>query len=1068
VNINSNKPGYWSATLTYSNYNILPDPLLPSQECNDVISSVNSLYNNLDDVLNKLEVTKTLPDYIDGETKEFELYWEDGSSVVTEQDENLLLSINAVLQETKYNANYPGDDSYYIDRTVIPNKLKFDIAPIWDQYAGARTLGEATAVEKVVGIGVGNYKRMTLDKNLVNNVRTGPFLILDLEDLTVVNVEEPDYLLVFIDGVLQKNIDSYTVSGPNIFFKFPITEQMKVDMRYLYGRDVGQVLNLFDFNTDLYYLNGVINLEITSGLSDFLGNRWMGIRRGSPIHAYQINDDGTYNVIGQVSDPTVSGSTLSLKVFGYKCDLIQGRDVYFSIARKYEINTIVGLNSSGSSIVYETDNDGRSVLRGIDQNWRGTYWRKVYKNPFISLSNNSLIKVEGEDKFRKIKELPSKLTSKEQRSQQQVSNSYFGQVEVQAYNGITRGEGLSIVAKIENGVVVDLDWNQRSYDPITQPTAYQYYTPPVINFIPENGEGGGARAQVLVSKGQVISVELIEGGSGYTKAPKVVVARRYDVLEETDIGVSLINARMNLEQSLGLSVIFTSIDVISNQAASVQAITSTLVDSPLIIDTKLVDIITPAEETVSEDLSAKLDEVLTTFHTEQQAAPVDTFHGGTVINVRISTPYIVGIDSSSTLTTSAAREITSSIANVINNTALTNINYFEVGAFLDTTLTINDTVIYVGNTDKFKTNGYLLIGTEIVRYFRKINDRFLNVERGQENTTAQEWIAGTFLRQIPDPVSLTYGGITVVESESSLVTINAGAKVFAAGQSQKQIITPTVKVQKVSRQSIANIQPQFNVASISSVETVVNYKLETPSSNIQSFTTSVRQTNFKNTIQTVQSELDITKQELQVLLITPPSGAVDGYEESVFVVDPIKTRIGEVDLIDINGRYYVTQRNTTEILISNRTFGEDTGYVGNYTKTNLGHTIKHFDGLFDDGACNVSSLSILELTSYYPSLTVNDFAERGNSSYTLVGDKFTLMPPSIQNPVAISSSNGTIGGSIVVQDTTYFPNNGYLFTSGGTVIQYTSKTETQFDGCTLYSGPNSINSAEELVPFTIS
>lgn len=525
---------------------------------------------------------------------------------------------------------------------------------------------------------------------------------------------------------------------------------------------------------------------------------------------------------------------------------------------------------------------------------------------------------------------------------------------------------------------------------------------------------------------------------------------------------------MNLEQSLGLSVIFTSIDVISNQAASVQAITSTLVDSPLIIDTKLVDIITPAEETVSEDLSAKLDEVLTTFHTEQQAAPVDTFHGGTVINVRISTPYIVGIDSSSTLTTSAAREITSSIANVINNTALTNINYFEVGAFLDTTLTINDTVIYVGNTDKFKTNGYLLIGTEIVRYFRKINDRFLNVERGQENTTAQEWIAGTFLRQIPDPVSLTYGGITVVESESSLVTINAGAKVFAAGQSQKQIITPTVKVQKVSRQSIANIQPQFNVASISSVETVVNYKLETPSSNIQSFTTSVRQTNFKNTIQTVQSELDITKQELQVLLITPPSGAVDGYEESVFVVDPIKTRIGEVDLIDINGRYYVTQRNTTEILISNRTFGEDTGYVGNYTKTNLGHTIKHFDGLFDDGACNVSSLSILELTSYYPSLTVNDFAERGNSSYTLVGDKFTLMPPSIQNPVAISSSNGTIGGSIVVQDTTYFTNNGYLFTSGGTVIQYTSKTETQFDGCTLYSGPNSINSAEELVPFTIS
>ena len=525
---------------------------------------------------------------------------------------------------------------------------------------------------------------------------------------------------------------------------------------------------------------------------------------------------------------------------------------------------------------------------------------------------------------------------------------------------------------------------------------------------------------------------------------------------------------MNLEQSLGLSVVFTSIDVISNQAVDVTSITSTLVESPLIIDTKLIDIITPAPEAVSEELSAGLDEVLTTFHTQQQAAPIDTFYNGTDIYIRISTPFIVDIDSSSTLTTSATREITSSVSNLINNTALTNINYFEVGAFLDTTLGINDTIIYVGNTDKFKTNGYLIVGTEIVQYFRKVNDRFLNVQRGQQNTTAQEWIAGTFLRQIPDPVSLTYGGITAVESESSLTTLNAGAKVFAAGQSQKQIVTPTVKVQTTSKQIVVEIQPQFNVASISTVETFVNYKLETPFSNIQSFTTSFAQTKVENKIQTVQSQLDITKQELQVLVFNPPSGAVDGYEESVFINDPIKTRIGEVDLIDVSGRYYAVKRDTTEILISNRTFGEDVGYIGTYLKTNLGHTISHFDGIFSDGSASVSGLTLLELSSYFPSLSVKDFSQRGDSSYTLVGDKFNLMPPSIQNPVAISSSSGTIGGNIIVQDTSYFPDAGYLFSSGGTVIQYTSKTATEFIGCSLYSGPNSINSTEELVPFTIS
>ena len=79
-----------------------------------------------------------------------------------------------------------------------------------------------------------------------------------------------------------------------------------------------------------------------------------------------------------------------------------------------------------------------------------------------------------------------------------------------------------------------------------------------------------------------------------------------------------------------------------------------------------------------------------------------------------------------------------------------------------------------------------------------------------------------------------------------------------------------------------------------------------------------------------------------------------------------------------------------------------------------------------------------------------------------------MMPPSIQNPVAISSSGGTIPGTIVVQDTTYFPNEGYVFTSGGTVIQYTGKTSTSFTGCTLTRGTNSISNGHEFIPFTIT
>ena len=143
----------------------------------------------------------------------------------------------------------------------------------------------------------------------------------------------------------------------------------------------------------------------------------------------------------------------------------------------------------------------------------------------------------------------------------QTSHEMFGSVQIENYVGITRGEGLSVIAEIENGVVTNLVWNQRSYDPITQPTAYQYYTPPVLKFVPLNGDGGGARANVLVQKGQVISVDLIDGGSGYTKAPQVIVARRYDILTERDIGVSIIKAGVNPIVPYGQINVVVDVDV---------------------------------------------------------------------------------------------------------------------------------------------------------------------------------------------------------------------------------------------------------------------------------------------------------------------------------------------------------------------------------------------------------------------------------------------------------------------------------------------------------------------------
>ena len=1116
---NQNKSGYWTTTQTYSNYNLIDDPLLLAQECDDVVSSIDSLYLNVKDILDRKSVAKSLPDYVDGENKVFELYWEDGTEVITDEDEDLFLTINAVLQRPKYTEEYPRFDSYYIDRSVIPNKLVFDVAPIWDQDFGAKNIGEPTAVEKVVGIGVGNYKRLTIDYNLVNDSRSGPFLILDVEDYTVQNIEEPKFLYVFLDGVLQREGYSYNISGPNIFFNVPILKEMKIDMRYLYGRNIGQVLNLFDFNPDSFYAKGRVTLEVSSGLEDLLRYAWMGDKIGSEIQVYQLNDNLTYNIIGQISNLYVVGTQVQFDIFGSESVIDITKPVVFAVKTFYDRNISVSVSSA--TITYERDDNGRLLLSDLDQVWSGTVIGKTYKRPFVNLSNSDLVRIDGQDTFRKIKRLPNITTSKENRNFQQVSNSLFGTVDIETYNGITRGEGLSVVASIQNGKVVGLTWNQRSYDPITQPTAYQYYIPPVLHFIPLDGNGGGARANVLVSKGQVISVDLLDGGSGYTQAPRVVVARGFDVLNNRDIGVSVINIGMSpYIEHAGLTIIST-VDVFGNQISGVNSFTSIVFDSPISSDRVITAEIQLVKDTGNnlKKASAQFTDIVSP--NRDKVEIIDLFHNITQVISEIS-GRVSDIISTSVVTTN--RQITTTFENLIPNDALSNVNYYSTGAYLDVDLDINGTIIYIADTTKFKTNGYLLVGDEIVRYYRKLSDRFLMVQRGQSNTIAKSWSAGTFILQIPDPVSSTFGGVAIVESQSSVSIVGISGGISSAdGQAstrQTQVTTPEISIISSERFIEIGIRPEVAVTSISNVITKTFTIVETPFelipsiivSHSASFVSGVIQhvtavidlkkdicietelsptisaqsvigvtsivlpiiassvdvisifelssdpTVTQTTIQSVQSNTNLSKQSLEVLLIPPPSGVVDGYTESAFITDPVQTRVnGFVDLLDVNGEYSVTLRSGVSIVVvRNSIFGVNTQYIGDYTPTNAGHRISHFSGIFDDGSSGVSGITIQELDTYYPALTLQDFAERLNSSYTLSGDYFNLLPPSIQNPVAVPFSTGSIASTIEVPTTTFFPTSGYLFTGLGGLIQYTGKTSTSFTGCTSVRGSTAL------------
>tara|TARA_R100000030_G_scaffold63634_1_gene48355 strand:+ start:1746 stop:12356 length:10611 start_codon:yes stop_codon:yes gene_type:complete len=1079
--INSTKQGNWTSLKAYTNYTIIPDTNLPSGECDDVISSIDSLYDNLDDVLTEQSVTKSLPDYVDGENKEFELYWEDGTPVSTEEDEDLFLSLNAVLQRPKYTAEYPGGDAYLITRDTIPNKLVFDVAPIWDQDFGAKSIGEATAVEKVVGVGVGNYKRLTIDYDLVNGERTGPFLILDVEDKTVQTVEDREYLYVFLDGILQREGYSYEVSGPNIYFKDAIKKEMKIDMRYLYGRDVGQILNIYDFAPDTYFATGTLVFEATPNTNTFFDifqtYSWMGDKIGSPIHVWQVKPDGTYNVIGKVGNLFRTNTTIKFDIIkAQNAGIIDDLDIVFATEGAYDRNITLSANDhqNNITITLEKDEEGRKLLRSDNQIWAGTILGKTYKNPFVSLSNGDKIRVEGEEKFRNIKKLPSVTTSKDGRDGKQLSNDIFGAVSVETYSGITRGEGLSVIATIENGSVVSLSWNQRSYDPLTQPTAYQYFTPPVLEFIPENGEGGGAKAYVLVSKGQVVSVELVDGGSGYTEAPKVVVARKYQILNERDIGVSLINLAMSpIVENSGI-IASSTIDIINLPPPVPFSSSAVVADSPKQVDWQLEEEIQLVEET-GGGMSAGVVKPIQkfSFTLKDQVQVIDVF---TQTNEYVSqvSGRVADIISNSVVT--ASRQITSTVHNIIQNTSLSNINYFEVAAYTEVDTPANATIIYIPDTSKFKPNGFLMIGDEMVRYMRKLSDRFLMVERGQSGTTPQFWPAGTYLRQVPDPVSVAPAGVARIVSVASVSMVGA-ASGTGVGTGQDRIryeerVTPPVRQSAVaSRVLTAEVQPEITIDSVSTVETVVRYSMQTPATAITSFSTLHNQTSVVSELQTVHAEFNVRKEATELVLNPPPGGVIDGYQETVFITDPIQTRLN--GFVDITNEYGVIKRDSTVVFVANSVFGTGSDYVGQYTRTNVGFVLGMFDGMWDDGTANASGLTLLEMDTFFSALTIRDFVERKDSQYTLSGEKFNILPPSIQNPVTYCTSFSS--SSLVADSTEYFPDSGYLLVkhnSGANngelaVFSYTGRVATGFTGVTLFRGNGDPLSGDEIVPFTI-
>lgn len=529
---------------------------------------------------------KNIENDFNGVTRRFPLYYEDNTPAVLDAKENLLVSLDGVLQENKVTPLIPATSSYYIDRTTTPNQIVFVAPPI--------KLNSENR-QRFFAYSVGNYERLEIDEKLFTGERKGPFLIRSVFGKRTITIDNDRSVLLFREGVLQIRNRDYTITGSDIIFSEAPRPGQKINILYLYGREIDPKLTFYNFEDNKYF--NIIDIIVNGSYS----YKELSIR---PT-VYQGNSLSTWQAVGEVLQfsATPGQSTTRFVIRQQNSLFDTSKDLKFASS---DLSDFIIPSNQIVSISQFTENDERyDLVYKTKSGWMvGTALTPKRTN---NLDVGDLIKIDGERDYRKITLIPEILTKIGHRPSDLIESNHFGLIGVTQYNGIIDGVGLSVLASVTNGKVTSISWNNRKYNeyairitegiiiPKTisgrysfveltnpnairlrnntvinatnrnegvvqykgvaiQPNAYGYDETPQLVFVPQPPKdsygnitgpvtGGGAAGFVIMDKGEIIDVVLTNAGSGYSTPPKVYVTRGYNILKSAE---KIINSRTDL------------------------------------------------------------------------------------------------------------------------------------------------------------------------------------------------------------------------------------------------------------------------------------------------------------------------------------------------------------------------------------------------------------------------------------------------------------------------------------------------------------------------------------------
>ena len=640
--------------------------------------------------------------------------------------------------------------------------------------------------------------------------------------------------------------------------------------------------------------------------------------------------------------------------------------------------------------------------------------------------------------------------------------------------------------------------------------------------------GGGARGYVVVHNGEPIDVVLTDVGSGYKCPPKVYITRGYYVKKSkknshhriiTNFFTPLVeSSRLIISSGSLLSTepeppiiyieTFNLVKLIKGDIIITAVISTNAKPSiPVIQPKSSCDIIIEPGAIKITSLSA-----LSSLVYSSSAPPIEQVSAESVVTLENTNREIL-VDLRSFL-----KLIQSPTYPALHDT----------GAYLQSPLSATDLIVYIPDTSKFTVSGRLMIDGEIIRYDAKLSDRFINITRAVDGTGAASHDAGAFVRQYRENVSIISAGLSGAGGVSEIISIGSISSGSASVADITSVIQQRVNPNLISvgtqidiitqdvtsANSIVNVinggftgyfeQIAIQLTSVQSLATnnITSYIQQTINPNIVSVGEQilglVEQKVYYNSINTVanngfvayvdQSIISFstttkvsgiiisTIQEVTTSTISKVSteciknfrsGFVDFFLESIVIDGNVITRSGTVVVLN-PVITVIGLRSGGTIQVQNTPITNQTDF-NSYLRGSVGNKIETLESwkYMDTGFSNVSGVSIEQFELSYGPISLQNFDISNESSYLDTGIYYNAGYPSVQNPLTISQYSGTINSTLTVQKTTDFPSSGFLFHSGGGVIQYTGKTVNSFTGCTVYSGSNTISVGAEIVPYSI-